>query len=93
MGKKFSPGLTLKDAENILLTIPTVDKVSPEIVYSTPSMREGKRLTVNLSGVTIDYFSLFNQDLKKGNFFNERQMDMGAPVLCNWTRSCSPTFS
>lgn len=80
IGKKFSPGLTLKDAENILNTIPTVDKVSPEIVYSTPSMREGKKLTVNLSGVTSEYFTLFNQVLKKGNFFNKRQMEMGAPI-------------
>ncbi len=80
MSKKFSPGLTLKDAENILSAIPTVEKVSPEIVYSTPSMHDGKRLTVNLSGVTSDYFTLFNQDLKKGNIFNERQMELGAPV-------------
>jgi len=80
MSKKFSPGLTLKDAENIVESLPTVEKVSPEIVYSTPALREGKKLTVSLSGVTADYFTLFNQEVKKGSIFNEEQMDMGAPV-------------
>ena len=80
MSKKFSPGLTLKDAENILSSLPTVEKVSPEIVYSTPSMREGKYLKVNLSGVTSDYFTLFNQELKKGTVFNDTQAELGAPV-------------
>lgn len=80
MSKKFSPGLSLKDAENILKSIPSVEKVSPEIVYSTPSMREGKYLKVNLSGVTADYFTLFNQELKKGNIFNDMQSELGAPV-------------
>ncbi|RLD71013.1 MAG: hypothetical protein DRI87_07525, partial [Bacteroidetes bacterium] len=37
--KKFSPGLTLKDAENIMQTIPTVEKVSPEIIYPTLAIR------------------------------------------------------
>ncbi len=80
MSKKFSPGLTLKDAENILKSLPTVAKVSPEIVYSTPALREGKNLTVSLSGVTPEYFTLFNQELKKGSFFNAEQMELGAPV-------------
>ena len=80
MSKKFSPGLSLKDAENILKSLPSVEKVSPEIVYSTPSMREGKYLKVNLSGVTADYFTLFNQELKAGNMFNETQSELGAPV-------------
>jgi putative ABC transport system permease protein len=80
LSKKFSPGLTLKDAENILMSLPTVEKVSPEIVYTTPALRKGKNLTVHLSGVTADYFTLFNQELKKGYIFNEKQMELGAPV-------------
>jgi putative ABC transport system permease protein len=80
MSKKYSPGLTLKDAQNILKSLPTVEKVSPEIVYTTPAMRDGKKLSVKLSGVTDEYFTLFNQTLKNGNVFNDRQMDLGAPV-------------
>jgi len=80
MSKKFSPGLTLKDAENIMISIPTVEKVSPEIIYSTLAMRDGKKLSVSLSGVITDYFTLFNQSLKSGNIFNKKQMELGAPV-------------
>lgn len=80
MSNKYSPGLTLKDAENIMMSLPTVEKVSPETVYSTPAMRNGKKLSVKLSGVTSRYFTLFNQTLKKGNVFNERQMELGSPV-------------
>jgi len=80
MSKKYSPGLTLKDAENILFSLPTVSKVSPEIVFSTPAMRDGKKVSVKLSGVTADYFTLFNQSLKKGTIFNDAQIDLGDPV-------------
>ncbi len=80
MSKKFSPGLTLKDANNIIESLPTVEKVSPEIFYTTPALRDGKKLTAKLSGVTSDYFSLFNHQLKKGSFFNDEQMELGSPV-------------
>ena len=80
LSKKFSPGLTLKDADNIFSSLPTVEKVSPEIVYSTPAMRDGKKLNISLSGVTSEYFSLFNQTLRKGIIFNEEQMELGSPV-------------
>ena len=80
MRKKYSPGLTLKDAENILSSLPTVEKVSPEIIYSTPAMRDGKKMSIKLSGVTASYFTLFNQTLKKGNIFSDRQMELGSLV-------------
>ncbi len=78
--QKYSPGLSLKDAENIMMTLPTVEKVSPEITYSTPALRDGKKLQVNLSGVTPDYFTLFNQELKSGKVFNVAQVENGEPV-------------
>ncbi len=80
LSKKFSPGLTLKDAKNILQTLPTVAKVSPEIIYSTQGMRDGKKTSIKLSGVSDDYFSLFNQKLKSGTIFNKKQIELGAPV-------------
>jgi putative ABC transport system permease protein len=78
--KKYSPGLTLKDSENILKTIPTVEKVSPEAIYSTLAIRNGKKLSVKLTGITIDFFELFNQDLKKGLMFSKWQSERGEPV-------------
>ncbi len=80
MSKKYSPGLTIADADNIFSSIPTVLTVSPEVIYSTPGMREGMKTNINLSGVTSDYFKLFNQELKKGKVFSDIQMQLGSPV-------------
>lgn len=78
--KKYSPGLTLKDAENILQIIPTVETVSPEVIYSTLAIREGNKLYVDLSGVTRSFFTLFNQTVKEGVMFSKLQMERGDPV-------------
>ena len=78
--KKYSPGLTLKDAENILTAIPTVEQVSSEAIYQTLAIRNGKKLSVKLSGVSPEFFGLFNQSLKKGGFFNKWQVERGDPV-------------
>ncbi|PLX03691.1 MAG: hypothetical protein C0595_06280 [Marinilabiliales bacterium] len=78
--KKFSPGLSLKDAENFLAAIPTIEKVSCEATYKTLAVRKGKKLSVELSGVSPEFFSLFNQTLKKGEYFNEWQVKKGDPV-------------
>jgi len=78
--KKYSPGLTLKDAENILATIPTVGKVSPEAIYSTLGIRNGNKVSVKLTGIKTEFFELFNQELRKGTMFSERQLEKGDPV-------------
>lgn len=80
VSKKYSPGLTLKDAENIAKSIPTVDKVSPEIVYPVLALREGKKANADLTGVNNNFFELFNLSLQKGVLFSEIQADKGAPV-------------
>jgi putative ABC transport system permease protein len=78
--KKYSPGLTLKDAENILKSLPTVEKVSPEVIYSTLAVRSGKKLSVELSGVDAAFFDLFNQKVREGTYFSQWQMERGDPV-------------
>jgi len=78
--KKFSPGLTLKDAENIMKSVPTVDKVSPEIIYPTLSIRNGRKLSSDLTGVSENFFRVFNQNLRQGKLFSAKQLDEGAPV-------------
>ena len=78
--KKFSPGLTLKDAVSIKQLIPTVDKVSPQVIYEVDIMKDGKRTSTKLTGTTPDFFSLFNLDLLQGEMFNEEQLREGKPV-------------
>lgn len=78
--KKYSPGLTLKDAENILQAIPTVEKVSPEIIYPTLSIRKGRKLSVDLSGVNEEFFDLFGQKTRFGKLFSRQHLEEGSPV-------------
>ncbi len=78
--KKFSPGLTLQDALNILHSIPTVEKVSPEVIYPTMAIRKGRKLNVDLAGINTDFFALFNQQLKTGTMFSKIQEEKGAAV-------------
>jgi len=78
--KKFSPGLTLEDVEAILEVIPTVHTASPEITINSYVIKEGKRASAKLLGVSNAYYSIFNLPLQEGSFFNEYQEENGIPV-------------
>ena len=77
---KFSPGLTLKDAESIKKIIPTVSKVSPQVLYETFIVKSGKRSKANISGVTPEFFEVYNLNIEEGQMFNEEHLKNGAPV-------------
>ncbi len=78
--QKFSPGLTLKDAGSIQSIIPTISRVSPEVVYETYILKDGKQKQAKLTGVTQDFFRIYNLTLDRGTLFNERHMTGAAPV-------------
>lgn len=78
--EKFSPGLSISDAKSILEVIPTVEKVSPEVIYETTIISEGVNTFSKVSGVTPDFFEVFNMQLEKGEMFNEEQLANGKAV-------------
>jgi len=78
--KKFSPGLTLEDVEAIEKVIPTVNTASPEITLNSFVLKEGKRASAKLLGVSTSYFGIYNLPLQEGSFFNEYQEENGIPV-------------
>jgi putative ABC transport system permease protein len=80
MQKKYSPGLTLEDAEGIKNTIPTVTRVSAEVTYDSFIIKGGKRSEAKLIGVTNDFFEVYNLKLFSGQFFQEQQIIAGSPV-------------
>lgn len=80
MSKKFSPGLTLEDANSIMEIIPTVETVSPECTYETFIIKDGKRSPAKLNGVTPEFFKVFNLELAEGNMFNYSQLEEGKAV-------------
>lgn len=78
--KKFSPGLTLEDVEAIRDVVPTVNTASAEITLNSFVIKEGKRASAKLLGVSTAYFDIFNLPLQEGSFFNDYQEENGIPV-------------
>ena len=77
---KFSPGLSLSDAEAIHDIIPTVSKVSPEVIYETDIVKDGNKTTAKFTGVTPDFFQVFALELQEGQMFNDEQLQDGKSV-------------
>ncbi len=78
--KRFSPGLTLLDAESIKNVIPSVSKVCPVITFNYSAILDGKSKPVVLEGINNNYFELFNISLQSGSHFTESQIENGFPV-------------
>ncbi|MDR1169901.1 MAG: ABC transporter permease [Prevotellaceae bacterium] len=78
--RKFSPGLTLADAEAIKIVIPGVENISPEVNYNSALQYNGIRYPAKIQGVSVDYFKLYNLPLESGVYFNKEQDKYGIPV-------------
>lgn len=77
---KYSPGLSLKDAQSIQSIIPTVQTVSPEIIFETDVVKDATKASTKLTGVTPDFFIIFNLDIDEGEMFNTEQLKEGKAV-------------
>lgn len=77
---KYSPGLTLEDMKSIRKKIPQVTSVSPEIVYETSFIREGRLRTGKLVGVNKDYLGINNFEIAQGHAFTPLQIKDSEPV-------------
>jgi putative ABC transport system permease protein len=77
---QFSPGLSLKDAQSIKAIIPTVSRVSPEVIYETDIVKDGNKMSAKFVGVTPDFFQVFALDLQEGQMFNDEQLKDGKAV-------------
>lgn len=78
--KKFSPGLSLKDVEAIHEIVPSIERMSPEIVLETYIIKSGIRRSAKLVGVEPNYFELTSFQLAEGKMFNDQQLIKGSPV-------------
>jgi putative ABC transport system permease protein len=78
--KKFSPGLTLADAEGIEQIVPAVEFVSPEVVVETMALRSGLKKTTKLVGVDREYFTTMDFQIAEGEMFSETQVQNSAPM-------------
>jgi len=78
--KRYTPGLTYRDAEALAFTIPGVDAVSAEVVVNSTITRKGRRRSGKVVGVDSTYFRLLNMPLSAGTSFTHEQMKLGRPV-------------
>lgn len=90
---KFSRGLTLLDVEAIRETVPSMQRISPEIAYNGAVMLNGMRHNAKLVGVSNDYFQLYSLPLQSGTFFNEYQEIHGIQVCVIGSNIRSKFFS
>lgn len=91
--EKFSPGLTMDDLNAIKKIIPSVHKITPEIVASSYVVQGGKRVAAKVIGVNNDYFDVYNIQLSKGNFFDDDQVEAGIPVCVIGANISAKVFS
>lgn len=78
--QKFSPGLSLADAENIQKTVPGVKSVSPEIENETVFFTNGLKTKGKLLGVTNAYFQTSGITVTQGQSFSDIQWEKSMPV-------------
>jgi putative ABC transport system permease protein len=78
--RRFSPGLTLLDAESIKESIPTVSRISPVISINYHAILGGKSYPVTLEGASPAYFDLLNINLATGKIFSDIQAKSGKAV-------------
>ena len=77
---RFTKGLDIQDAETIQKIVPSVKKVSPEIVMETYVIKKGRQNPVKLVGITPDFFETSNIEIETGKNFSEDQLDKALPV-------------
>jgi putative ABC transport system permease protein len=91
--KRFSTGLTLKDAENISNTISSIEAISVETEMKTLFLREGMKQNGTLVGVTNAYFELLDFKLEQGKFFSPFQLDHAESVCIIGKKVATKFFS
>ncbi|MBU3010075.1 ABC transporter permease [Polaribacter vadi] len=78
--KRFSKGLDMLDVISIKKNIPSVKKVSPEIVLETYVIKKGRQSPVKLIGVSSDFFETSNITIESGKNFSKAQSENSLPV-------------
>lgn len=78
--KQFSPGLNTKDYKSMISVVPTIGKISPEIITESTITYSNKKTEGKCIGISNDYFDIYNLNLESGNYFNKKQENEGQSV-------------
>lgn len=77
--QRFTPGLTVADAQSIN-ELPFVTNVSPEIVLETLTVRQGRKRSTKMVGVTNNFFEDEGFQLAEGDIFSQEHHEFGQAV-------------
>lgn len=91
--EKFSPGLSMKDLKAIKSIVPSVKRITPEVIANSFVVQNGKRVPAKVIGVDNDYFDIYNIKLEKGLFFSDSQVENGVPVCVIGANIAAKVFS
>lgn len=72
---RFSPGLTLEDMKSIEKKVPQITAISPEIIYETSFIRNGRLRSGKLVGVNQHYLKINNFEIEQGHPFTPIQIE------------------
>lgn len=72
--------LTLKDAELLLETIPSIEQISPVVSGNVQMKYFNRNVRTNLTGASITYFAIRNFEIDKGRAFSEGEVSQRARV-------------
>jgi putative ABC transport system permease protein len=78
--EKYTPGLSLSDANSIANNIPGINAVSPEIMFETTALRAGVKRDIYLIGTNNAFFDINQFKFQEGNYFNSEQIQNAIPV-------------
>lgn len=78
--RNTSPGLSIKDAKDMLATIPSINYISPEVEVHTEFMYNGLYRNGRLVGVNNHFFEIAGAHSEKGDFFSDYQLQHASPV-------------
>jgi len=71
--EKLSRGLNLNEANSIINSIPSVERISPEVTNKTRIIYNGKGVKGTFTGITHHYFNIYSLELQNGSYFNDYQ--------------------
>jgi ABC-type antimicrobial peptide transport system, permease component len=91
--QKYSPGLTLADANAISEVLPSVKIISPEIIENTFVIQNGVRINAKIIGVATSYFNIYNLPVERGDYFTNYQNSYGLPVCVIGSNVASKLFN
>ncbi|MFK8058415.1 MAG: ABC transporter permease [Saprospiraceae bacterium] len=77
---RWSPGITLNDLAAIRQSIPSVELISPEVVYPVPIIYNGRLERNRVVGIHPSFFPVNNITLGQGRTFHYSEQEAGRPV-------------